>query len=232
MFIIYEFYSWRILLKALVFFIITVALFFNLIINGYLTLAVAYIGLFYLQLKCQKMNDTIMSLVKNKKTNSIEKIKSALIEHNGICEEISDMNKITNKLYFAVVFVMIPINLLLLHQYLFEDLKFYIKIIALFLIIVQSIAIFLFQFYFASISSSMYKPRQNLLKLQWKINGWPFRTRTKIKLLTCFERLSSDRKIGLSIGSLAVMTFPLFYRVNNFAFSSLVLELKLFFEIN
>jgi len=157
-----------------------------------------------------------MSLVKNKKTNSIEKIKLALIEHNGICEEISDMNKITNKLYFTFVFVMIPINLLLLHQYLFEDLKFYIKICALFIIIVESIAIFLFQFYIASISSSMHKSRQNLLKLQWEINGWPFRTRTKIKLLTCFERLSSDRKIGFSIGSLAVMTFPLFYKVSNF----------------
>jgi hypothetical protein len=178
------------------------------------------------------MNDTIMSLVKNKKTNSIENIKSALIEHNSICEEISDMNKILKSIYFTFVFVMIPINLLLLHQYLFEDLKFYIKIIALFIIIVQSMAIFYFQLYIASISSSMHKPRQNLLKLQWEINGWPFRTRTKIKLITCFERLSSDRKIGLSIGSLAVMTFPLFYRVNNFAFSSLVLELKLFYEIN
>jgi hypothetical protein len=37
--------------------------------------------------------------------------------------------------------------------------------------------------------------------------------RTKIKILSCFERLSSERKIGFSIGSIAVMTFPLFSQV-------------------
>ncbi len=38
-------------------------------------------------------------------------------------------------------------------------------------------------------------------------------THNKIKLLACFERLSSNRKIGFSIGSIAVVTFPLFYKV-------------------
>ncbi len=198
------------------------ALFINLVINSFLTLALVYIIQYYLYLKIRNMNENIANLLKNKKINSIESIKSALIEHNGICEEISDLNKISKSLYFTFVFVMIPINLLLLHQYLFEDLKFYIKIGALFLIIVQSIAIFFFQFYFASCSASMHKSVKILAKLQWKINGWPFRTRTKIKLLACFERLSSNRKIGFSIGSIAVMTFPLFYKVNNFFLNSFI----------
>ncbi len=232
MIVIYEFYNWIQLLKALVCLTLNMALFISSVINGFLTMAIVYIIQYYLHLKIRNMNQNIANLLKKKKINSIESIKSALFEHNGICEEISDLNKISESLYFTFIFVMIPINLLLLHQYLFEDLKFYIKICALFFLVVQSIAIFLFQFYIASISSSMHKPRQNLLKLQWKINGWPFRTRTKIKLLTCFERLSSNRKIGFSIGSLAVMTFPLFYKVSNFVFSSLVVKLKLFYEIN
>jgi hypothetical protein len=232
MVIIYEFYNWIQLLKALVCLTLTMALFISLVINGLLTLVIAYVTQYYLHLKITNINQTIADLLKKKKTNSIESIKSALFKHNGICEEISDINKISKSLYFTFVFVMIPSNLLLLHQYLFEDLKFYIKIAAFIIIIIQSFAIFLLQFYIASISPSMHKPRQNLLKLQWKINGWPFRTRTKIKLLTCFERLSSDRKIGISIGSLAVMTFPLFYKVNNFVFSSLVVKLKLFYKIN
>jgi hypothetical protein len=67
----------------------------------------------------------------------------------------------------------------------------------------------------ASLSSKIHKGAKRLSRFQWKINGWPFRTRTKIKILITFERLSSDRKIGFTIGSLAVMTFPLFYRVIN-----------------
>jgi hypothetical protein len=71
---------------------------------------------------------------------------------------------------------------------------------------------------FASLSSKIHKTGKRLSRLQWKINGWPFRARTKIKILTTFERLSSDTKIGPSIGSLVVMTFPLFYRVIDFVF--------------
>ena len=37
--------------------------------------------------------------------------------------------------------------------------------------------------------------------------------RFKLKLLMCFEKLSSDRKLGMSIGSLGVMTLPLFSKV-------------------
>jgi hypothetical protein len=192
------------------------ALFVNLAINGCKAMAMIYIIQYYLHLKIRNMNESIANLLKNKKINSIESIKSALFEHNGICEQISNMNKISKSLYFTIIFVMIPINLLLLHQYLFEDLKFYIKIISLFIIIIQSMGIFFFQFNLASCSASMHKSVKILAKLQWEINGWPFRTRTKIKVLTCFERLSSNKKIGFSIGSLAVMAFPLFYRVNNF----------------
>ncbi len=104
-------------------------------------------------------------------------------------------------------------NLILLYQYLFEDLKFYIQIIVLFLITIQSLTIFVFQYYFASLSASIHKPLKVLSRLQWNLNGWPFRMRTKIKLLSWFERLSSDRKIGAAIGSIAVMTFPLFSEV-------------------
>ncbi len=57
--------------------------------------------------------------------------------------------------------------------------------------------------------------------------------RTKIKLLTCFERLSSERKIGFSIGSIAVMTFPLFSQV--YIFNNLLIflaNLMEFFQIS
>ncbi len=166
MIIIYEFYSWLLLLKELVCLTLNMALFVQLIINGYLALAFVYIIQYNLHLKMRNINQNIANLLKNNKINSIESIKSALLQHNRICEQISHINKILKKLYFTFVFVMNPINLLLLHQYLFEDLKFYIKIIALIIIIVESIAIFFFQFYFACLRQCI-----NPDKTYWNFNG-------------------------------------------------------------
>jgi hypothetical protein len=172
-----------------------------------------YITQYYLHLKSQKINGSIKSLANGNQHNILGNIKWALIEHNQLCSEIHNHNKITKTLYFYIIFINIPINLFLLHQYLFEDLKFYVQIIFLFILTIQSLVIFVFQYYFASLSASIHKPLNILSRLQWNLNGWPFRMRTKIKLLSCFERLSSNRKIGLSIGSIAVMTFPLFFQV-------------------
>jgi hypothetical protein len=109
-------------------------------------------------------------------------------------------------------------NLCLLHQFLFENLKFHHRVVFGFSILIQLLIIFFFQLLVASLSSKIHKAGKRLSRFQWKINGWPFRARTKIKILNTFERLSSDRKIGFTIGSLAVVTFPLFYRVINFVF--------------
>jgi hypothetical protein len=102
---------------------------------------------------------------------------------------------------------MIPMNLCLLHEILFEEFEIYVQIFFGFTLIMQMIIIFLFQLLTASLSSKIHIGGKKLSRLQWKINGWPFRT--KIKLLACFERLSSNRKIGFSIGSIAVVSVVL-----------------------
>ncbi len=193
--------------------IITMILFIIVVINALTLIAFVYVAQYYVHLKSQKINDSIKSLVNDNRHHIMENIKLALIEHNQLCSEIHNQNKITKKTYTYIIFILIPMNLILLYQYLFEDLKFYIKIIALFLITMQSLNIFLFQYYFASLSASIHKPLKILSRLQWNLNGWPFRMGTKIKLLSYFERLSSNRKIGVTIGSIAVMTFPLFSQV-------------------
>jgi hypothetical protein len=211
--VIVEFYSWELLFKSLISLIIIVIHLITIAIDALTAIVLVCITQYYLHLKSQKINDSIKSLVNANQHNIMGTIKSALIEHNELCSEIHNHNKITKTLYFYVIFNNIPINLFVLHQYLFEDLKFYVQIIVLFVITIQSLVIFLFQYYFASLSASIHKPLKILSRLQWNLNGWPFRMRTKIKLLTCFERLSSNRKVGFSIGSIAVMTFPLFSQV-------------------
>jgi len=62
---------------------------------------------------------------------------------------------------------------------------------------------------FCIFSSSIHKSVKLLSRIKWTINAWPFRMKIKI-----FWKISSNRKIGFTIGSLAVMTFPFFYKVS------------------
>jgi len=211
--VIVEFYSWKLLFKSMIWLIISIIVVIILSIDCLTLIAFIYITNYYLKLKFRKINDSIMSLVNLNKHNPMETIKSALIQHNNLCLEIHNHNKITKRLYFYIIFNVMPTNLIVLHQYLFEDIKFYVQIVYLLIITMQLLAIFVFQYNFASLSTSIHKSSKILSRLQWKLNGCPFRMRTKIQLLIYFERLSSDRKIGFSIGSLAVMTFPLFSKV-------------------
>ena len=140
-------------------------------------------------------------------------IKSFIIEHKNICEEIYKFNEFGKTIYLIIILTVIPMHLCLSHQFLFEDIEPVIKILFFFIIIIEIYTIFFFQCYFASLSSKLHKCVKILSRLQWSLNGWPFAMRPKLKLLIYFERLSSDRKIGIIIGPLGVMTYPLFCKV-------------------
>jgi len=185
-------------------------------INSLTTLTFVCLLSYYFNLKANKINRNLNVLLNSNKLSSYQvsiAAKSFISEHNQICFQISSFNKFWKKLYFIFVFTVIPMNLCFLHQFLFGKIELFVRLFIGFSVIIELFVIFIFQFMIASISSSMHKSAKNLSRLQWAMNGWPFRTRTKIKLLTCFERMSSNRKIGFSIGSIAVMTFPLFYKV-------------------
>jgi hypothetical protein len=176
---------------------------------------------YYFGVRAEKINKIINDLIASNQMSGHQissAVKSFICEHNQICTQLLNYNKFWKKLYFSFIFTIIPMNLCVLHQFLFENLKFYIRAVFGLSILIQLIVIFFIQFLVASLSSKIHKTGKRLSRLQWKINGWPFRARPKIKILTTFERLSSDRKIGFTIGSLAVMTFPLFYRVIKFEF--------------
>jgi hypothetical protein len=195
--------------------------FYTFTLDAMRTAAFGFLIPYYFGVRVEKINKIINDLIVSNQMSGHQissAIKLFICEHNQICTQLSNYNQFWKKLYFSFIFTIIPMNLCFLHQFLFENLKFYIRAVFGFSIVIQLIVIFFFQFLIASISSKIHKTGKRLSRLQWKINGWPFRTRTKIKILTTFERLSSDRKIGFTIGSLAVMTFPLFYRVINFPF--------------
>lgn len=140
-------------------------------------------------------------------------VKQFILEHNHFCHELYEMNRFWSKLYFIFTFNLIPTNLILLHQLLFENLETLARLVIGVSSLLWIIEIFLIPFVLAHLTKQIHKTTKMLAQLQWRLNGWPFRLRNKIKLMAYFERLSHKKKIGISIGQLVVITYAVFYLV-------------------
>ena len=184
-----------------------------------------YMGILIMKTLNRKMEN----IFTKKKQNNIKihkSIKQFIEEHNDFCQLYNDYNKFWSKLYLAFVLTIIPLNLLWLHQFLFESLDTMNKIVIGLSSIMMCFVIVIVQFFIALLSSRIHKSTKLLARLQWRLNGWPFRLQTKLRLMTYFERLSSSRKVGLSIGPIIVLTYPVFYQV-----ILLILDFKIMFII-
>ena len=142
-------------------------------------------------------------------------IKTFIDEHNEFCVIISDMNWVLGNMLLINTFTLIPVNLIWLHQFFFEDLKLITRVFVGFTSLVWMLQIFIGLLVGAFLSKQMHLVTKKLAQLQWRLNGWPFRLNNKIKLMTYFERLSSAKKLGASIGPLMTITYPVFHLVNN-----------------
>ena len=136
-----------------------------------------------------------------------------MVEHNTFCTTLHLYNKFWSKLYLAFVLMLLPTNLMWMQQFFFEQLEPVARIFIGFTISVWLLQIFFIQLAFARMSQQSHKTVKMLSKIQWRLNGWPFRLNNKIKLMTYFERLSSNRKIGVTIGPTIVLTLPVFAQV-------------------
>ena len=136
-----------------------------------------------------------------------------MYEHNDICVTYRPFNSYLKNLYLILQLTIIPVSLILLHNIIFENIIINVRILYSIVLINMYFILFGVQFMFALYSQRLHKMCKKLSQLQWRINGWPFRMRFKLKLLIYFERLNSSRRLGMSIGPIIVMTFPVFAQV-------------------
>ena len=151
-------------------------------------------------------------------------IKQFIEEHNELSHTIIVYNKFWRGPYFVFIVTGIPISLMLMHQLFFEPVQFRIRIVMALVSLSVNLQLYLFQLSFAYLSKQIHKTTKQLSQLQWRLNGWPFRLNNKIKLMTYFERLSSNRKIGFTIGPTIVLTYPIFHQVLNDKICSIILN--------
>jgi len=164
---IIEFYSLDHLLKASIWMSINLFLIVYTVVNSYIVVAFMYFIQLYINLKAQKVNESMKTFETNSHTNISIITNSFLVEHNQICLEIHNINKFWKKLYSNFVYTMIPFNLLALHQIIFEDLKLHVQITFGIIVIVQ----FFLYFGFNSISHQFLHLCTNLLSFYLEFSG-------------------------------------------------------------
>ena len=173
---------------------------------------------YYEHLRIDKINNHVKSVYDSLDPIKVHRaVKAFTEEHNQYCTHIIAVNQFWKYAYLIFLVTMLPINLTILHQLLFEDISLQLRLFFVVCIIVTDILLFGVQYCFALYSIKIHSMYAKLSRLQWCLNGYPFRTRLKWKLIMCFERLTSAKhRIGFTMGSI-VFTMPLFAQVTIFS---------------
>ena len=156
-----------------------------------------------------------MKLLNNNDERKIhESITGFIEEHNWFCTHIWTLNHWVHRIYFVFFLCAFPINLLLMNQLFFESLEPQVRLFGLSLLLSNDLGVFGLEFLFALLSKKIHKTCSKVSRLQWSLNGIQFRIRNKLKLLMCFERLSANQKVGLTLDT-STITFPFFGMVSS-----------------
>ena len=183
--------------------------------NGCVASALGMIMAYNEHMIINKINYHVQSVYNSVDTNKVHRtVKAFTEEHNRYCTHIIAVNRFWKNLILTFFVTMIPINLIIMHQLLFEDISLQVRLFYVFCIFGSDVLLFGVQYAFAQLSIKIHRMYAKLSRLQWCLNGYPFRTRLKWKLIMCFERLSSTKhRIGITMGSI-VFTMPLFAKVH------------------
>ena len=210
--IVYTFYTFKQFLLAFVFQMITVLTTCLLFMDALVSAAIFLVVTYYFRLKINSINNLLVNVSVNNRY-LVPIINKYITDHDAFCNTIQKFNNFFKDLYLVFIITVFPVSLIVLHSVLFEELLYFLRLFYVVTLVFVFVCLVGIQFLLASNSTRTHKMCKKLSRLQWRINGDVFRIRFKLKLLQCFERLSSDRKLGASIGPLGVMTFPLFYKV-------------------
>ena len=205
-------------LPAITFATLTTITEVSLVIDGFVELAFFSLGTIDLHLRINKVNDRITSLMQSnwqkmqrmKRNNINLRFEKFFIEHNNLCYKVKRFSDFWKDIYLTLILTMCPTTLILLHMVIFEQLETYFRLFYILLIIDIYSVIFVLQYFFASLSHKMHRQCKLLARSQWLFNKTNSSLAFKLKIQTYFERLSSNKRIGFSIGTLVVITFPLF----------------------
>ena len=209
----YKFYSIKMFLRSIFFQIVTFVVFFMLFTDALVAMGLVFVISYFEYNRINKINAILSIEPSRASSDQIQQsVKLYIDSHHNYCTHLIILNNYWHNLYLAFIFTSLPMNLTLKHQLLFESIPLQVRFFYLICSLLDDTLLFGIQYYFAAFSLKIHKVCVKLSRLQWSLNGYPFRMRIKMKLLMCFERLSSTHKFGVKMGPV-VMTFALFSMV-------------------
>ena len=167
---------------------------------------------YYEHLRINKINRQINKV--NNKSVSHVVVKTVTLfteEHNRYCTHIEGINQFWKIPFLIFMVTAFPFNLTMMHQLLFESIPIEICLIYAFAILIHGSILFGVQYCFALLSIKIHSMYAKLSRLQWCLKRQQMSV--KLKLIICFDRLVSKKKIGITFGSV-VFVMPLFTKVN------------------
>ena len=166
---------------------------------------------YHQHLRINNINQKIKHTYKRPHSREVHRaVKAFTEEHNRYCTHITAINHFWKYQFLAFFVTSFPINLIIMHQLLFESIPDQVWAFYFFCLILNQTQLFGVQYCFASLSVKIHSMYAKLPRLQWSLSRRHMRT--KLKLVLCFERLVSKEKIGITMGSV-VYTMPLFQMV-------------------
>ena len=210
-----RFYNLKIFMLSLFFQLINSISFTSFFIDGCVAGAFSMLLTYYEHLRINNINNHVKTTSSVYQSTDAAKayraVKAFTEEHNRYCTHINAVNQFWKNLFLAFFATIIPINLTIMHQLLFEDIPLELRLFYIVCIICSDTLLFGLQYYFALYSVKIHSMYAKLSRLQWCLKG--SRMRVKWKLIMCFERLTSAKhRIGFTMGSI-VFTMPLFAMV-------------------
>ena len=211
-------YTLDLILWALIPMVITFVVCYVFLFDLFVGLAFFALGTIDLHLRINKANEKLMLFANRSDSDIIGlqlEVERFINEHHRLCCRVNKFARIWKDAYLAGILAECPTTLVILHLVLFETMDYYMTIMYIIALIDAYVILFVLQYFFASLSHKMHKQCKLLARIQWLFNRNNSNLRIKLKIQTYFERLSSKKRIGFSIGTLVVITFPLFAGVSD-----------------
>ena len=205
-------YTLRTFLLSLPFQTINHIHYFSFFFDAMAFLTFMIIIAYYEHLRINKINRKIKQAYEKRDSGEEvhRAVKAFTEEHNRYCTHITAVNHFWKYQFLAFYCISFPVNLILMHQVLFEFIPLQIRIFYIFGLILNDSQLFGVQYCFALLSIKIHSMYAKLSRLQWCLNRRQMQT--KLKLILCFDRLVSRKRIGITMGSI-VFTMPLFQMV-------------------
>ena len=197
-------------------------------LNDFFALSIFYFSFFYYFIVCQyvkmrvsELNNSIRAYSPRKLFMSHKCIKSYLDQHDKISKDIDRYDKFWNRYLFVIHYCLTPLNLIILHMTLFEQMQAMLRILFSSFLVISTFANLIFNLFTASINQEFNNSYKIMQKFSVKSNS-VLTVNRRMQLINAMERCSDRRRlIGFSCGHQFVIT-------RDIAFKTFIIFLRFF----